>query len=81
MTRTKDEQFVIKLYELAVKEGDIEHTFDRYEVGQSIQQSTRMVDTICALLIRANFIKKAEDNQIYLTPHGEQLVLRLRDEK
>lgn len=81
MTRTNDEQFVIRLYDIASKGENLQQPYDRYEIGQSLNQSTRKVDTICALLIRANFIKKAEDNLIYLTPQGEQLALRLKDEK
>lgn len=77
---TKDERFIIRVYEVALNTGDINTPVDRYHVGKTINQSERMVDTICALLIRANFIKRADGSNIYLTPQGEQLALRLLSE-
>ncbi len=75
---TKDERFIIKLYELTAHK---ENRFiNRYEVGAAINQSNKMVDTICAQLVRANFIKKGQENEIYLTAQGEQLAMRLLEE-
>lgn len=76
--RTKDENFIICLYEEAEKGGDLEATFDRYQIGQVAHIHPKGVDTICKLLIQANFIKKASENEIYLTPHGIKLVEKLR---
>jgi len=78
--RTKDEQFILCLYEEAEKTGDIENPVDRYEVGKLAGLHPKAVDAISKLLIQANFIKKAGEVEIYLTPHGEKLVLRLRSE-
>ena len=75
--RTKDEHFVVCLYEQAEKTGDVENAVDRYAVGDIAHLHPRAVDTICKLLIQANFIKKSGEVDIYLTKHGLDLVRRL----
>jgi hypothetical protein len=74
---TKDEKFLIALYNLAMEKGAVDHPFDRYEVGQKINLHPRGADTICVLLLQANFIKKGEEKEVYLTPNGENLVKSL----
>lgn len=76
--RTKDENFMLSLYEEAEKTGDLENALDRYQVGIAAHISPKGVDTICKLLIQANFIKKSSENEVYLTPHGIKLVQNLR---
>lgn len=76
--RTKDENFIMCLYEEAEKTGDLEAALDRYQVGLVAAIHPKGVDTICKLLIQANFIKKASENEVYLTPHGIKLVESLR---
>lgn len=78
--RTKDEIFVLCLYEDAEKTGNIESPLDRYEVGKHAGLNPKGVNAICKLLIQANFIKKSSETDICLTPHGEKLALRLRSE-
>ena len=73
---TKDELFLLKLYELA-GEGEI----DRYTIGRAIGQNDKGIDTIVNLLAQANFIKKGSDNAVFLTPHGMRLALQLRGER
>lgn len=75
--RTKDENYIICLYEEAQKTGDLEINLDRYLVGQVAHINPKGVDTICKLLIQANFIKKSEENEIYLTQNGINLVKQL----
>lgn len=75
--RTKDEKFLIALYEAATEKGEIEHPFDRYEIGKWINLHPRGTDTICTLLLQANFIKKGEGKEVYLTTNGEVLVKSL----
>lgn len=70
---TKDENFVIALYEMAKATGDLENPLDRYEVGARVPLHPRAVNAICRLLVQANFIKKSGEEQIYLTPHGIKL--------
>lgn len=77
---TKDETYILALYELAEKTGDIENSIDRYEVGARAGLQPKGVNAICKLLIQANFIKKSSESEVYLTPHGVKLVERLRFE-
>lgn len=74
---TKDERFVICLYENAQKTDDLESTHSRYAIGQQVHLQERGVDAICKLLVQANFIKKDGEEGIYLTPHGIKLAERL----
>lgn len=78
--RTKDEHFIIAVYQSAEEFGDPFHVVNRYEVGNKIHLHPRAVNTICQLLIQANFIKKQGPEDIYLTPHGKSLVDRLLSE-
>lgn len=78
---TKDELFLLKLYELAVAKGGPEEEIDRYVIGRAIGQNNHGIDTIIKHLAQANFIKKCSDNCIYLTPHGIKLVEHLREER
>lgn len=71
---TKDELFILKLHQEAEKQEEIEHPFDRYEIGQLAGIQERGVNAICNLLIRANFIKKVDETLIYITPQGIRLV-------
>ncbi len=81
MGRTKDENFVLWLYRTASESGDLENSFDRYEIGAKAGVNPKAVDAICKLLVQANFIRKAGESEIRLTSHGEQLALRLLGEK
>lgn len=78
--RTKDENFILRLYEEAEKKGDLEQPLDKYEIGDLCHLHPRAVDTICKLLVQANFIKKFDEVQIYLTSHGLKLVASLKEE-
>ncbi len=78
---TKDELFLLKLYELALKKGDPEKEIDRYAIGKAIGMQDHGIDTIIKHLAQANFIKKCSDNCVYLTPHGIGLVEFLRAER
>ncbi|CDZ80661.1 hypothetical protein BN1013_01179 [Candidatus Rubidus massiliensis] len=79
-SHTQDEKFVLSLFEEVkfLEEKDV--PFDRYIIGRKAGISEKAVDAICKLLVQANFIKKASQNEIYLTPHGEKLANRLSEE-
>jgi hypothetical protein len=77
---TKDEQFMLALYAHAERLGDIFTPVDKYLVGQSCGLKERGVNATCVLLLQANFVKKGDDNTIYLTKRGEELALRLKEE-
>lgn len=76
--KTKDEMFMLKLYEEASKQADIEDSVDRYIVGNLAGLQAKAVDTICNLLAQANFIKKHGKVEIAITPHGIKLVENIR---
>lgn len=74
---TRDETYLIKLAKMAEAAGNKFKEFDRYVIGQAIGQNNRSVDNIVRMLAQTNFIKKGEDNNIYLTKNGEDLVADL----
>ena len=78
--RTKDERFVLSLYEEASKSGDVHVHLDRYYVGKLAGLQPKAVNTICNLLLQANFIKKGKNDDIFLTKNGEDLALRIMSE-
>lgn len=78
---TKDELFLIKLHEMALKLGGSEEEVDRYAVGRAIGQNDKGVDTIVKHLAQANFVKKGTEEALYLTAHGLKLVQQLLGER
>ena len=62
---------------MAESRGDKFSELDRYIVGQAIGQNNRSVDNMVRMLAQTNFIKKGEDNNVYLTKNGEALVFDL----
>ncbi|PWU15021.1 MAG: hypothetical protein C5B45_03350 [Chlamydiae bacterium] len=71
---TKDEIFVLKLYELAMQSGTPYGQIDCLEIAKAIGQNTKGAQVIARDLAQANFVKKAEGNRVYLTDHGLKLV-------
>ncbi len=71
---TKDELFLLKLYQIAAAAGDPTKEIDRYVIGKAIGQNDKGIDTIVKHLAQANFVKKGDSNGLYLTPHGLNLV-------
>ena len=78
---TKDESFLLKLYELASEQGDPTLAMDRFAIGRAIGQNSRGANVIARDLAQANFVKKGEGDAVYLTPHGLRLVKLLQEEK
>ena len=76
--KTKDEMFMLRLYEEASKQEDVEEPLDRYVIGTLAGLQPKAVDTICNLLAQANFIKKHGQAEISITPHGIKLVEGIR---
>jgi hypothetical protein len=77
---TKDELFLLKLYQMATATGNPWEEIDRYAIGRAIGQNDRGVDTIAKHLAQANFVKKGEGDSLYLTDHGMSLVNHLLQE-
>lgn len=80
LSLTKDELFLVRLYEADQVQPGMAH--NRYLIGKKANLSHRPVNAICALLVRANFIKKGEEEDlIVLTPHGAALAQQLTQGK
>ncbi len=77
---TKDESFLLKLYELATKLGDVKTPIDRFAIGRAIGQNDRGANVIARDLAAANFVKKGEEDAVGLTDHGLRLVEALLKE-
>lgn len=78
--KTKDELFILRVYELSLQADDPEIHLNRYDVGKSIGLAPKGVDTICVLLMQANFLKKAGPVDVYITPQGQALAQLLLSE-
>lgn len=80
MSHTKDEKFLIRLYELTKASGVEDHLMDPYDVGRSIHFSPILVETLCKTLRRTNFIRYESNGLIYLTSNGIALAEELLQE-
>ncbi|QZA58519.1 hypothetical protein [Candidatus Rhabdochlamydia porcellionis] len=78
---TKDEIFVLKLYELSMQLGTPYEQIDCLEIAKAIGQNTKGAQVIARDLAQANFIKKAEGNRVYLTDHGLKLVSQIVEQQ
>lgn len=78
--QTKDEKFLIALYEALLEAGDFDLPRSRYEIGLSVGLQYRAVNAICNQLIKTNFIKKNGEEEIILTENGRALAVRLLEE-
>ncbi len=76
---TKDEIFLLKLYETAYN--DTEKKIDPYAVARAIGQNTKKADNIVRHLAQANFIKKGKEKTVYFTPQGLDLARQLLKEQ
>jgi hypothetical protein len=77
--KTKDEQFMLRLYEESLKQENFEDPLDKYYIGNLAGLQKRGVDAICHLLVQTNFIRKESQTEISITPHGAKLVERFLD--
>ncbi|MCB1113872.1 MAG: hypothetical protein KDK62_03865 [Chlamydiia bacterium] len=77
---TKDEKYLITLYESAVATGDPYADRNMYAIGEKLGMNPRTVNNIVKLLAQTTFVKKQGGEEICLTPHGEKLVLRLLEQ-
>ena len=77
--KTKDEKFIIGMYQAALELGDIESPVNRYQVGDKLGLYVKGVDTICQMLLQANFVKKGGLDDLCLTAHGVNLVKELME--
>lgn len=77
LSHTKDEKFLIALYESAVTSGDHFEERDMYSIGQLVGANERTTNNIVKILAQTNFVKREEGHNISLTAHGLKLVFSL----
>lgn len=77
---TKDEMFLLKLYEMGKLAGDLSLAVDRFVIGRAIGQNDKGAYVISRDLAQANFVKKGEGDSVYLTAQGLALVERLHQD-
>lgn len=75
--KSKEEMFVLKLYELAMKTGDPENEVDRYAVGKLVGEHTKGADHTVQLLTKNGFTKRGDGSLVYLTKGGVALAQEL----
>lgn len=80
MAKTKEEKFLVAVYETALSFGDSSLEVNRYTVGQKIGLHPKGIDTICNQLAQANFIKKRGPEEIIITQNGITLVKEILGE-
>jgi len=78
--KSKEELFILHLYEKALATGDPENEVDRYVVGNLVGEHTKGADNTVQWLTKNNFIKRGERSKIYLTSLGISLAKELQSE-
>ena len=78
---TKDEKYMLKVYNYLEEKEDFDLVLNRFEIGESIGFSKKTVNTIVTLLMQANFLKKQGKEEFNLTDQGIRLVKSLLDNK
>lgn len=76
--KTKEEKFLMAVYETALAAGDPFAEVDRYTTGQQIGLHPRGINTICNQLAQANFIRKRGETLITITNNGLELFQDLK---
>lgn len=69
---TKDELFLCTLAKCVKK--DTSESVCRYQVGQLIHQNNKSVDNTVQILVKTQFVKRKDGDQIAITEHGLRLV-------
>ena len=77
--RTKDESFLIKLYETAQNEGDLNIEINFQKLGQELTLKDKIIKNIVRDLAQANFILKTDDNTVKLTQNGITLAQKFQE--
>ena len=77
--RTKDESFLIKLYEYAQNQGDLNLEINYQELGKELTFKENMTKVIVRDLTQANFIQKVDKSTIKLTERGIHLAQKFRE--
>jgi hypothetical protein len=73
--QTPDERLLLKLYQIAMENGDPYTEIDLRGVAPQLGQKEVAVKNIIKLLAQANFIEKVDDSTVLLTQRGCDFVV------
>ncbi len=68
--QTPDERLMLKFYEIALSQGDLESPVNIRSAAQQLGQKEIALKNIVKHLAQANFLKKIDDSTIRLTKNG-----------
>jgi hypothetical protein len=74
-SQTPDERLLLKLYQIAMANGDPFTEIDLRGVAPQLGQKEVAIKNIVKLLAQANFIKKVDDTTVHLTGRGCDFVI------
>lgn len=80
MGQTKEERFLLKLYDIAKQRADIEEGVDLQELEQVTGLTSKAILALCQVLAQANFVRKVGKTAVRLTSNGVELAMTLRGE-
>jgi hypothetical protein len=69
-SQTPDERLLLKLYQIAMANGDPFSEIDLRGVAPILGQKEVAIKNIVKLLAQANFVKKIDDTTVHLTERG-----------
>jgi Mn-dependent DtxR family transcriptional regulator len=75
---TPDEKLMLKLYELAMKEGDPHTPVEAMQAARAIGVKETALKNIIKHLAQANLVKKIDDTTVYLTTRGCDFALEMQ---
>ncbi|MCH9627449.1 MAG: hypothetical protein S4CHLAM2_10890 [Chlamydiales bacterium] len=73
---TKDERFLFELYRQLQQSGM--DTFDPHKIAETLGYNERLTKNILNGLMRANLVKRYNEDEVGLTPRGLEVVRLLR---
>ena len=76
-SNTKDEKFLITIYEIAQCKGNFFSTITNTEICMKLQKEKKTVHNMIKYLLQSNFLKKINKETVKLTENGKQLAQSL----
>ncbi len=80
-SKTPDERLLLKLYHVAMENGDLYTPIDLRGIALSLGQKEIAIKNITKLLAQANFLEKIDDSTVHLTQRGCNFVIDFLEEK
>lgn len=71
---SKEEQYLLALYQMASANGGPQSEVDRYKVGEAIGESPKGVDHTVQMLTKNGMTKKTDERMVHLTDFGLKFV-------